>query len=172
MFSVPQIELNVIQMYIRHVESVFIERNLLTDSLLYVLRVREGLRESKLHDITLDLDDLQKLKDGHRTAEYFLSQVDRPGAEPKRVLNEISNILQLVALELHAEITAIEARYPEQRAEFAREKEEYRLQWNRYIEQYEFKTKHNDYKSISNNSTHLEQRSPDAPIRREKQARQ
>jgi hypothetical protein len=131
MISAAQIDLNVAQAYSRYIRAKFTQDNYLASRYLFVLQIREGQLERKLLKRVATLENLQTLKTGHRAAERFY--LDISGGSPRQTVHEISEILQSIAVEFHAEIAQIEAEHPHLRAEFAREREEYRLMWNDYV---------------------------------------
>ena len=134
MISIPYIQLNVCREYIRRVKDTFP-----TDSgsayyaqqFLFILQIREWQLKRELLNRPGTMDDLATLKTGQREAEHLNFAISV--GSRKDVIAEIETILQLVALEFHAEITHIEEQHPELRAEFAYEREEHRLMWNDYV---------------------------------------
>ena len=131
MISVPQIELNVCRAYIRHVKERFPTGTYLSNRYLLILQIREWQLKRKLLKKPITLENLQTLKTGYRDAERFLFDID--SGHPKETVQEINDILQLIAHEFHSEIVQIEAQHPELDREFAREREEYRQMWNFYV---------------------------------------
>ena len=132
MISVEQIELNICREYIRRVKETVSANAYYANRYLLILKIREWQLRRKLLSRVATLEDLQTLKHGHREAERFLLDIDQ--GSRKDVIAEIESILQLVGLEFFAEIQQIESQHPERRAEFAQEREAYRLMWNSYVE--------------------------------------
>lgn len=135
MISNEQIALNVLRVYIQHIHGLFPPGVYLAERYLFILQIREWQLKRMMLKKVPTLENLQTLKTGHRSAEQFLFDID--GGGRKDVIAEIEDILQLIALEFHKEIGQIEAQHPELRAEFAREREEYRLGWNNYVREAE-----------------------------------
>ena len=131
MISIPQIELNVCREYVQRIEEKFPTGSSLSDRYLFILRIYEWQLRRKLLKQAGTLDNRKTLLTGHREAERFLFDLDV--GSRKDVIAQIEDILQSIAVEFHAEIVEIESRHPDLRAEFAREKEEYRALWNSYI---------------------------------------
>lgn len=134
MLSIPQIELNVTQAYIRHIQKTFAKDDYFAGCYLFILQIREWQQKRKLLKKPVTLENLQTLKTGHRSTEKLYLDLDLDEGSPDAAVRELSQILQLIAIEFHAEIVQIEAQHPYLRAEFAREREEYRLMWNDYVE--------------------------------------
>jgi len=131
MISAAQIDLNVAQAYSRYIQNRFPKDDYLAGRYLSILQIREWQLKRKLLGKVATLNNLETLKHGHRSAEKF--HLDISGGSPQETVHEISEILQSIALEFHAEIVQIESQHPQLRAEFAREREEYRLLWNGYV---------------------------------------
>ena len=131
MISIAQIELNICREYIRHLKETFAPDGYFENRYLQILRIREWQLRRRLLKCIATLDDLQTLKTGHREAERFLLDIDQ--GSRKDLIAEINDILQLIALEFFAEIQQIEEQHPERKAEFAGEREAYRLMWNDYV---------------------------------------
>jgi hypothetical protein len=131
MISIAQIELNVCREYIRRVKETVASDAYYANRFLLILQIREWQLKRKLLNRLATLDDLQTLKHGHREAERFLLDIDKDSR--KDVIAEIETILQLLGLEFFAEIQQIEEQHPERKAEFAQEREAYRLMWNAYV---------------------------------------
>jgi hypothetical protein len=131
--SIPQIELNVTQAYIRHIQETFDRDDYYAGRYLFILQIREWQLKRKLLNKPVTLENLQTLKTGHRNAEKFYLDLDLDEDSTDPAVRKISQILQLIAIEFHAEIVEIEVQHPDMRAEFAREREEYRLMWNDYV---------------------------------------
>jgi hypothetical protein len=134
MLSIPQIELNITQAYIRHIQNGFAKGDYFASNYLFILQIREWQLKRKLLKKPVTLENLQTLKTGHRSAEKLYLDLDLDEGSPDVAVRKISQILQLIAIEFHAEIVQIEAQHPHLRAVFAREREEYRLMWNDYVE--------------------------------------
>jgi hypothetical protein len=135
MFSIPQIELNVCRDYIRHVKEQFPIKTYLSNRYVLILEIREWQLKRRLLKLPATLTNRETLLHGHREAERFLLDID--GGDRKDIIAEIENILQALAVEFFAEIQQIERQHPEMAAEFAREREEYRQQWNFYVSEAE-----------------------------------
>jgi hypothetical protein len=118
-------------MYIRRTREKFPKDNYLGGRYLFILEISEWQQKRKLMKKVATLENLQTLKTGHRAAERF--NLDISGGRPQETVQEISEILQLIAVEFHAEIVQIESEHPQLKAEFAQEREEYRLMWNGYV---------------------------------------
>jgi hypothetical protein len=131
MISKEQIELNVCRAYIKHVKERFPVGTYLSDRYLLILQIRQWQLKKKLLKKPATLTTRQTLLHGHREAERFLFDID--SGDRKDVISEIEDILQAIAVEFFAEVQQIEALHPELRAEFAREREEYRQMWNFYV---------------------------------------
>lgn len=134
MITNQQIALNVTSAYIALVKEQFPEDDYHAGCYLFIIQIREWQLKRKLRNKIATLDDLQTLKTGHRKAEKLYLDLDLDEGSPDAAIREISHILQLIAIEFHAEIVQIEAQHPHLRAEFAREREQYRLMWNDYVE--------------------------------------
>ncbi len=135
MLSNEQIALNVMSLYIQRITEQFPKPTYLSEKYLHVLKIREWQLRRRKMKRPQSIDDLPTLRHGHHTAECLYLDIDRGSS--RELVAEIQNILQLVALEFHAEIVDIEAQHPEHRARFARDKEEIRLRWNHYVEEAE-----------------------------------
>lgn len=133
MISKEQIELNVCRAYIRHVREQFPVETYLSRRYLHILSIREWQLKRRLRKLPATLTNRETLLHGHREAERFLLDID--GGDRKDVIAEIEDILQAVAVEFFAEIQQIERQHPEMKAEFSREREEYRAMWNFYVEE-------------------------------------
>jgi hypothetical protein len=131
MISIEQIEVNICTAFIAHVRAQFPTETHLSTRYIFILEVREWQLKRKLLNLTPTLNTRSTLLTGHRNAEKFLFDIDR--GNDKTAIAEVEDILQEIAIEFFAEIQQIEAHYPEERAEFAREKEEHRLMWNNYV---------------------------------------
>jgi hypothetical protein len=131
MISNDQIELNVCRAYIEHVRARFPAGVYYADRYLLILQIREWQLRRRLLKLPATLTTRETLLTGHRSAEKFLLDIDV--GEDKKLIAEIEDILQSIAVEFFAEIQQIEHQHPEMAAEFAREKEEYRLMWNDYV---------------------------------------
>ena len=123
-----QIAVNVINAYIEKMEKQFVNPSELTDSYIHVLRVREWQLLCRLNDLPQTLASRAILLDAHREAEQFLLTID--SSDRKDVIAEISNILNLIAIEFFADIKDIEGQHPSMRADFDMEQENYRIRWN------------------------------------------
>ena len=133
MISKDQIALNVMALYIERIRKQFATPTYLADQYLLILQIREWQLKRRLLGLCGRLEDLQPLRTGHHNAEVLHLEIGI--GSRKELVTEIQNILQLLALEFHSEIVEIEAKHPEHRAEFARDKELIRLRWNNYVEQ-------------------------------------
>ncbi len=131
MISIPQIELNVCQAYIARVRESLPPGNPVGEKYLLLLSIREWQLKRRLLKRVATLDDLQTLKTGHREAEAFLLEISI--GSNKKVIAEIEAVLQSIGIEFFAEIQAIEDAHPHLRAEFAREREVYRIMWNHHV---------------------------------------
>jgi hypothetical protein len=135
MISKEQIEMNIIRAYIEHIKERFPVGTYLSSRYLLILEIRQWQLKRKLLKKPATLTTRKTLLHGHREAERFLFDID--SGDRKDVISEIEDILQAIAVEFFAEIQQIEAQHPELDKEFAREREEYRLMWNFYVEEAE-----------------------------------
>lgn len=134
MISAAQMQLNIHSDYIRHVREMFPAESPISNRYLFILQIRQWqLKRKMLRPGTVA--DLATLRTGHHEAECLSFVLDK--GSNKALVKEIQNILQLIALELFREITEIESRHPENKAEFACDREDFRLRWNHFVEEQE-----------------------------------
>ena len=134
--SVQQIQLRAVRAYIDWVDELYPDKKDGADHLILVLKIYEWqLRRFALNK-PATLDQLGTLKHGIRTAEIVINAIHENEAElmkdwrlwskPKNQAQSLCSLLWQIVMSLAAEVQENEALYPELKAEFDKERAQYR----------------------------------------------
>jgi hypothetical protein len=132
MISEDQIALNICTSYIARVQERFTEETDVSRRYQHILKIRKWQLQRAVKNLSR-LEDLETLRHGHFLAQQFYFDFADETSKDRAQINLI-DILQAIAVEFHCELMQIEAEHPELRAQFAREKEKYRLWWNHFVQ--------------------------------------
>ena len=136
MISVPEMQVNIVRAYRKHIEEIYPDKADGADRLILVLKIYEWHLRRYRDRKAATLEQLQTLKHGIRQAELLLHEIFENvpedmqgwhmGCKERNQAQRLANLLWEIVLELTKEIQANEALYPELKFAFDRERAQYR----------------------------------------------
>jgi hypothetical protein len=137
MLSIQQIQLNTVRAYSAHIKALYPNEEDGADRLLMVLRIYEWHLVRYQTNLPATLDQLGTLKHGIRQGELLLLDIQenepelmegwRVGCTSTNEAQFLANLLWELIMSLTQEIVHTEELHPGLKAEFDRERAEYRV---------------------------------------------